>query len=216
MTRTLNRRLTGLRVTMWATVTIGLTGCLGLPRSYVDPGVPRVTYADVAPLAEGRAVHLTVEFQRFGKPHAQLSGQVLGKTVRVFLESGAFTRFSTADDDAGRLSIVVNNVGNVGSAVAQGIGTGLTFGLIGANVTDEYILTATYTPAGGEPFRKEGRHALHTVMGNRKIPAGQPVLSPEEAFDRVLEQLLLSLLRDLRDAEQRGGAGRGYSRTIPA
>ncbi len=64
--------------------------------------------------------------------------------------------------------------------------------------------------------RLTGLRALHTVMGNRKIPAGQPVLSPGEAFDRVLEQLLLSLLRDLRDVEQRGGVGRGYSRTRPA
>ncbi len=209
------RRLRGLRVAVWAALAVGLTGCLGLPRSYVDPGVPPVTYADAAPRAGGRAVHLTVEFQRFGRPQPRLDGLVLRKTARVLLESGAFTGFTSADD-ADRLAIVVNNRGNVGSAVAQGLGMGLTFGLIGADVTDEYVLTATYTPAVGQPVRKEYRHALHTVMGSRKVPPGQPALSPDEAFDRVLEQLLLRWLRDLRDAGRAGGAGTGYSRTIPA
>ena len=82
----------------------------------------------------------------------------------------------TPGDSIDRMDVVMNNVGDVGEAVAKGVGTGLTLGLAGSMVTDGYFFTATYQAVGKEPVRKVYKHALHSTVGNAKDPEGlEPV-----------------------------------------
>lgn len=85
--------------------------------------------------------------------------------------------------------------------MAKGIGTGLTLGLVGSTVTDGYVFTATFTPLGKVSVTKEYRHAIHTTIGAKSGPPGLQPMSPQEAFDHVLEELILRLLLDLRLGE---------------
>ena len=67
---------------------------------------------------------------------------------------------------ADQLDVVLDNVGDLGDAAAKGAKTGLTFGASGSQVTDGYVLTATFRPVGKEPVTKIYRHALHSTIGN--------------------------------------------------
>jgi len=164
--------------------------------TYLDPHFPKVTHSDIPPITDPRPLHLRVEFQPLGKPNLRASLKALGKTSKILLESKLFSEL-TLVEDVNRLSIVMSSAADP-NELAKGVGMGLTLGLIGESVTNDYLFTATYTPVGKESIKKEYRRTTHTNLGLNKRPEGLQAMSPQEAFDKVLEEFVLSLLRDLR------------------
>ena len=102
-------------------VLVGLgAGCFSV-KSYVDPMLPKVGYADLLPRREPRPAVLTVAFHRNGEP---LSGG-LSRTrdeIRSTLErSKLFTSVTdTATGDADRFDVVLDNRADTGDAVSKG------------------------------------------------------------------------------------------------
>src|SRR5262245_19284756 len=182
---------------------VTLTGCLSI-KSYVDPTLPKVGYGDLLARADRRPVALLVAFHRNGEP-ATLGASTATKTVRGVVEkSNLFSSLlDQPKDDVDQLKIVLDNVADTGDAAGKGAVTGLTFGAKGSQVTDGYIMTATFRAPGKPAVTKVYRHAIHSTIGNADAPAG---LVAEEntqaAFDKVVEGLVLSLLRDLQKEEQ--------------
>jgi len=167
-------------------------------RSYVDPTLGHLAYSDLTAASASRPVTLIVEFQTRGKRNLAATNSTYDRVSTVLRGSGLFSGVqANGSPDADRLEIVMNNVGDIGKAVSKGIGTGLTLGLVGSMVTDGYEFTATYTVPGKPPVTKTYQHALHTTVGNKKGPPGLKPLSTQEAFDQVVEDLVLHLLRDL-------------------
>src|SRR5204863_6648256 len=103
---------------------------------------------------------------------------------------------SAGGENADQLNINMNNVGDIGAAVGKGIGTGLTLGLAGSMVTDGYDFTATFQRPGVAPVKKQYKHALHTTIGNKSGPEGLTPMTPTEAFDQVVKELVMKLLKD--------------------
>jgi len=185
----------------FAVVALSMGGCLSV-KSYVDPALPKVAYADFQPKVTRPPVHLTLEFQTQGKPNPKATAQIRERVSTVLMASQLFSSVvSESRDNMDRLAIVMNNVGDLGSAVGKGIGTGLTFGLAGSMVTDGYVFVATYTPVGKLPVQKEYRHAIHTAIGVKAGPEGLTPMTVQQAVDKVVEELVLLLLRDLRYGE---------------
>jgi len=180
-----------------------LSGCFAATSSYVDPQLPKVSYSDLSPRVDPRPLSLTVEFWTHEKPNPKGGELVYEKVRKVLLASHLFASVSSAPGErTDRLALVMQNVGDMAEAGRKGAITGLTWGLAGSTVTDGYLLTATYRPADVEtPFRKEYRHALYSTVGIQKGPDGLERMSLTEAFDQVVEGLVLNLLQDL----QRGG-----------
>ena len=173
------------------------SGCLST-RSYVDPALGHLAYADLTAANAPRPVQLVVEFQTRGKKNLAATSSTYDRVSTVLRGSGLFSAVqSTGSPDSDRLEILMNNVGDIGKAVSKGIGTGLTLGLVGSMVTDGYEFTATYTAPGKPPVTKTYQHALHTTVGNKQGPPGLKPMSTNEAFDQVVEDLVLHLLRDL-------------------
>jgi len=173
------------------------SGCL-TTRSYVDPALGHLAYSDLTAASAPRPVHLVVDFQTRGKRNLAAANTTYDRVSSVLRSSGLFSAVqATAAPDAANLEIVMNNVGDIGKAVSKGIGTGLTLGLVGSMVTDGYEFTATYTAPGKPPVTKTYQHALHTTVGNKQGPPGLKAMSTNEAFDQVVEDLVLHLLRDL-------------------
>jgi hypothetical protein len=168
-----------------------LTGCLN---SYVVPLLPHVTYEELLATRNARPVVLTVAFQRNGAPYERAT-KVL-TTAKVF-SVVRVERVENADE----LKIILNNVGDVGDAFGKGALTGLTFGAAGSTVTDGYVMTATFTRAGQPPVEKVYRHALLSTVGNAKGPEGLKPMGLTEAFDQVVQDLVLNLILDLQKAE---------------
>jgi len=183
---------------MLAVVVIGLTlsGCMSA-KSMVDPGFPKVTYDDVKKRAEPLRLKLAVEFQRNGEHIPKVDSTIQDQADRVLRASGVIT--PTVDGPDGDIRIVMNNVADKGTAVAKGIGTGLTLGLATSTVTDAYEMDVTVNSNGKTAEKRGIRHALHTTVGNSMLPEGAEALPPSTAFGRVFEQMLLQALRDMQN-----------------
>ena len=168
-------------------------------KSYVDPKFRDADYLSIKAPDSPRPVVVTAIFQTNGKPKKQLHTLVRKKVTKVLAATRIFTEAANAQtNQAGRLEITVNNVGDIGGAVGKGVGTGLTFGLAGSAVVDGYEMTAIYTPVGGSPVTKTYKHAIHSTVGLHSAPKGMEPVPIADAFDQVVEDMLLNFLRDLQ------------------
>jgi len=182
-------------------VLLATTGCIsGRPSSFVSPTMPSDPKPTAADLQKVDAlVALDLAFTTNGTPNAY-GTKKLRKMVVERLAALGVARVATdpAEPVECKLRIAMENLGNLGEALLKGFGSGLTFGLVGANVADRYVLDATVECAGKEPVQKTYRHLIITRVGAGKGPAGQTAVSPEEAFRTVLDDLLIALVRDLQ------------------
>lgn len=187
----------GLALFVCATV---LTGCLSM-NSYVDPALPHVTRADLVAPATPRPVQVAVEFRTKGSPNAAATAEVQPRVIAVSAESGLFSSVTreAAGPDAGLLTVVIDNVPLDGEdAAAEGFGTGLTLGLAGSLITDRYLATITYS-RGGKTASVDVIHALHTTVGNHGGPEGLTAMTPAEAIQQVIDQIIWNGLDQLAD-----------------
>jgi len=181
-----------------ASVVVG--GCA--INAYVDPTLPKVSYSDIAPKIDRGALYLSVEFVTHGKPNPKATELISEKIKKVLLASQLYSTVSSVRETSmDSLVVVMNNIGDTAKAGAQGAVTGLTLGLAGSFVTDEYIFSATYVSRRKEPVKREYRHAIHTTIGAGEGPPGLQPMSLDGALDKLVEDLVLSLLRDLRKGE---------------
>jgi hypothetical protein len=186
----------------WLAV-LAMSGCLSV-KSYVDPQLRKVAYADLLARPNRQPVALAVKFHRNGEP-APRAVSTATAAVRTVVEKSALfaSVVETATDEVDRLEIVLDNVGDIGDAAGKGVLTGLTFGAKGSLVTDGYVMTATFRPVGKDPVTKVYRHALHSTLGNTEGPPGLVAEeSLQAAFDKVVEGLVLNLLLDLQKDER--------------
>jgi len=195
--------LRNLRVILLASAVAGLVGgCLSI-KSYVDPQLPKVGYGDLLVRRDPRPAALTVAFHRNGEPATFGVSRAREEVRVVFQRSKLFSAVldqPTTDTDA--FDVILDNVGDVGDAMAKGMKTGVTFGGAGSLVTDGYIFSATFRPAGKEPVTKVYRHAIHSTIGNTDGPSGLTPMGISEAFSKVVEELVLNLLLDLQKEER--------------
>jgi hypothetical protein len=176
---------------------MALSGCIA-PRSYVDTSFPPVSYESIRRPAEPLRVTVVTEFQRQGAPFPRVGPTLRDTVARVLRGTQAFVPSDNGPD--GEIRVMVNNVADLAAARAQGFGTGLTLGAVGTTVTDNYEMTVTLNTSGTTRSRSSVRHALHTAIGNTSTPAGAETLTAAVAFQRVVEQMLLSVVRDMQQA----------------
>jgi hypothetical protein len=171
-----------------------LAGCSS---SFVDPSYGKVSYDDLTRRTPPLEWQLTTEFQRNGTALPQAEKELYTHVERVVRASGI--AIPTTNSTAPELSIVVNNIADLGEAAVKGFGTGLTFGLAGSHVTDYYEMKITLTD-GNTVIRKSGyKHAIHTTVGNASGPTGVKSVSLGVAFSIVIEQLVLNALKDIEE-----------------
>lgn len=176
---------------------IVLSGCVS-PKSFVDPSLPKVAYEEIHRRQEPLKLALEVEFQRNGEHLLKVDPTLRDSTERVLRGTGLISPLY--DGGEGSIKVVVNNIADKSAAVAKGIGTGLTFGLVGTTVMDAYELSVTITINGKTVTRTGVKHALYTAIGNTSTPPNVEVFSPSVGFTRVLEQMLLRSLVDMQKA----------------
>jgi len=201
-----------------------LTGCVST-KSFVDPTFAKVSYGDLTKRSAPLRLRLTVEFQRNGQPLPRADATLRDNAERVLFDSGLIAPVD--DEGEGEIRIVMNNIADMRDAAAKGLGAELTFGLAGSTVTDAYEMWVSITVHGKTIGRTAFKHALHTAIGHVNTPPGLEGVSPNVAFGRVTEQLLLRVLQDMQqsgelvrfaapDVEQRLCAACGYALVRPA
>jgi len=170
-----------------------MTGCISA-KSYVDPSYGKVKYEDLSRRTEPFRWKLVVEFMRNGSRLPTADAEVFGHVERVIRAAGIIP---VTEVNAPELKVIVNNVADNGAAVGKGFGTGMTFGLVGSTVTDNYEMEVVLTD-GNKVLRKSGyKHAIHTTVGNASGPQGLEPMSVTAAFGKVVEQLLLNALKEI-------------------
>ncbi|WP_232515258.1 hypothetical protein [Burkholderia ambifaria] len=169
---------------------------------YVDTATKEVPAAEMKQVAQPKPVQLVFEFQSKGVPNPRATDQLKDVVIKEVKETRLFSSVS-ADSTPGvaMLNVTLNNVPLTDNIAAKGFVTGLTFGLAGSAVTDGYICTVSYLPAGqSTPIVKTARHAIHTTMGIANPPAtAQKSPSIREAIDTMTRDVLSNALKDLSD-----------------
>jgi hypothetical protein len=178
-------------------VLASLTGC---GTFYVDGTLKDVDpsrYRKVEPL---HPVQVLFEFQTKGVANARATDLLKARVIEQVTQSGLFSGVTgVPGPDSALLGITVNNVPTDDTAFRKGFVTGMTFGLVGSQVSDGYVGTARYTPpAAASTLTKEGRHAIHTTIGATGPPPNSVKMdSINAAVTLMLHQLIGNLLLEI-------------------
>lgn len=172
-----------------------LTGCIS-PKSYVDPQYHKASYETIQRLQQPIPVKVNVEFQR-NENHLPKADNSLRTSVEQVLRASGV--FAPNLDSKKTISITANNFGDLGAAVTKGIGTGLTFGAIGSMVSDNYDFSCSFISEDGKQENAKYKHVIYTTIGNKKGPEGLTPTLPADAFNKVVEDVVLNFVKDLQD-----------------
>jgi len=171
-------------------------GCM-MPKGYIDPAFHTATYKDVTPAKT--PIPLRVEYALYRSENDKPSGwetAIFEKKAARVLES---TKVMQPDPEAkNTLKIALTDGVGIGEALAKGLATGVTFGLVGSHVVHHYTLVMTFNAADGKQFRGSYEHALHSTVGLKSAPAGMQPVSYSDAFDQIVEDLILRSLVDFQ------------------
>ncbi|HVQ09282.1 MAG TPA: hypothetical protein VMS43_12695 [Allosphingosinicella sp.] len=146
-----------------------------------------------------RPVQLLFTFQTNGAPNMRATNFVKEQVGNDVRGSGLFSEVAQAPvADGAVLSITINNIPERGAA-GRGFRTGLTFGLAGTTVTDDYEITFEYLSGPtATPIRRVVRHAIRTTIGRTDPPTDVTrARNPEEALRTVVRQSLAHGLNQL-------------------
>jgi hypothetical protein len=179
----------------FAALAFSATGCIST-KSYVEPQYKKATYESIERLAEPLNVKITVTFLRNGEPLPAADGELRGHVERVIRASGVFTP-STAAETKASFQVRANNIADLAAARMKGFGTGLSLGAAGSTIDDNYEFEFTYVAAGKTQTHKY-LHTIHSTVGNAKPPAGIVATTPADAFSRVVEDVTLNFINDIR------------------
>ncbi len=174
-----------------------LTGCASV---YVDTATKEVPASEMKKVANPKPVQLVFEFQTKGAPNPRATTLLKDTVAKEVVDTGLFSKVaSEPTPNIGMLNVTLNNVPLTDNAAGKGFVTGLTFGLAGSAVTDGYICTVSYLPAGQTtPIVKTARHAIHTTVGNANPPAGvQKAPSMLDAVQKMTRDVVSNALKDL-------------------
>ena len=182
-------------------LSIGLFGCMS-PKSFVDPSSQKFTYEDIKRKTEPVKLRLSIEFQRHGSSYPKVDPLLRDSAERTLRATGVIT--PTDVDSAGEIKITVNNTGDIAAAAAKGFGTGLTFGLIGSTIQDNYELTMVITIKGKTITKSGIKNSIFTTIGNAAAPDGVQTSPTGVAFSKVLEQMILQALKEIEASKELG------------
>ena len=157
---------------------------------YVDPTLGETAAADLKKPSEPQPIQLLYEFRTHGVSNAQVTESSKPLVVEDVTKSGLFSAVSATPVPSGRkLAIVIDNVPEA-DASKKGFKTGLTFGLAGSTVTDDYVCTFSYLEPGHDPITTDVHHAIYTTVGVTQGPDGLKPVPIHDAFTTVLRQVV--------------------------
>jgi hypothetical protein len=174
---------------------IGLSACVPTVRTYVDPQYRHASYDTIQRSSSPVPVNVVTHFEFNGAAKPGADGELRRDVEEVLRASGVFIP-TNGDQAKGVISVVANNIGDVGSARAQGFRTGLTFGAVGSRVVDAYAFDVSYQVDGTTQYRHTYDHRLVTTVGNASGPAGAMPTTLDDGFRQVVEDVMLNFLQD--------------------
>ena len=173
-----------------------LAGCTSPKKSYLGASFPRVAYKDIAHRSTPLRLKLTVEFQRNGEHFPK--GDVPLKDYAAWILKDSSVILPVDDQEEGQIRVVLNNIADSGDLAAGAARTGYPTWIVGKTITDAYELSMFITTKEGTISRTGIKHAVHTAIGNMSIPEEIQAFPQNQAFGKVLEQMILRALEDMQ------------------
>jgi hypothetical protein len=172
-----------------------IAGCTSPKRSYLGASFPRVAYKDIAHRSTPLRLKLAVEFQRNGEPFPK--GDVPLKDYAAWILKDSGVILPVYEQEEGQIRVVLNNIADSGDVTA-GAGTRYPTWVVGKTITDAYELSIFITTKEGTISRTGIKHAVHTAIGNMSVPDDTQAFPQNQAFGKVLEQMILRALEDMQ------------------
>lgn len=190
-----------LAISCAVTTVLSLSACIS-PQHYVDPSLGETPVSGLAKPHDPQAIQLLFEFRTKGVPNARATASVEPRVQDEVAKSGLFSTVTAEPVPSGRkLMISVDNVEPDGQHAHQkGFVTGLTFGLDGSTVSDNYVCTFTYLEPGHAPVTKEIRHTLYTTVGVTNPPKGLKPVPVIDALATIFRQAVDKGLAEIDEA----------------
>lgn len=178
------------------------SGCTTI-RSYY-PIVPNAGLPDVSlqNISKKPSITLQWDFQRNGKTIQAVTDMWSNHVNEVIVKTNTFSKVETSGAPTDyTLKVIMNNVyDSTAGELAKGVASGLTLGLIGVKVTDNYVCSATLTQKSGKEIAKDYKYAITStsgliVSGVEGVPPKEKI---EDAFGNILDHFLLKSISDFQ------------------
>jgi hypothetical protein len=175
-----------------------LAGCTSPKRSFLGASFPKVAYKDIEQRKKPLRLKLTVEFQRNGEHFPKGDIPLKDYAASILRDSGVV--LPVDDREEGQIKVVLNNIADSGTVAAEASRTGYPLWMIGKTITDAYELSMFITMQGKTISRIGIKQAVHTAIGNMSIPDSVQTFPQDQAFAKVLEQMLLHSLQVMQES----------------
>jgi len=159
---------------------------------YVDNKLGEVSAAQRLATASPRPVQVVFEFQTDGVRNEKATKFAKPLALKALGAMSYFSSISEAPVEGGSLLTVrINNIPEKGAA-GKGFKVGLTFGLAGTSVVDNYDVTLQLSPAAGAaPLSAEVKHAIITTLGKKSDPSfGTEYKKAPDAVEAMMRQAM--------------------------
>lgn len=196
--------LPSFRLFAWFFAMFGLLSVSGCASFYLDNATREVPVSEFKKPGTPRPVQVIFEFQTKGVANGRATDYFAPQVFDQIKESGLFSSVDKSPVEGGALlNVVINNVPLTDDAFSKGVATGLTFGLVGSQVSDGYVCTMKYLSGSQAPLiTTSARHAIHTTMGAKGDPEnGTKMESLEVAAKTMSRQIISTTLNQLSREE---------------
>lgn len=183
-------------------ISVVLSGCVTQRESFLGASFPTVTYNDIQKRAAPLRLKLDVEFQRNGEPFPRGDVPLKDYTNRIFMNTGVIN--PVEDKEEGDVRVVLNNIADQGTIAVERAAARHPLWMIGTTITDAYELSMYITARGKTISRTGIKQAVHTALGNIRIPDYIQTFPHDQAFGKVLEQMILRTLQEMQNSGELG------------
>jgi hypothetical protein len=177
-------------------ISLVLAGCATRAVSFLGGSSPKVSHSQLIKRDVPLPLKLAVEFQRNGEHFPRGDVPLRDYANQILKDSGVIR--PVEDKEEGEIRVVLNNVADPETIAAERSGTRHSLWMAGTTITDAYELSMFITVKGKTIGRMGIKQAVHTALGNTRIPDDIQTFPHNQAFGRVLEQMMLSALLDMQ------------------
>ncbi len=195
------RRLAATRVAGSGAALLGLIALASLvaacsaPQSYLDPSPTAIRYSDLRRPDTAQALVLSTAFQRNGQAFPSGDPDLRGVTERVLQDTGIITPVLSGGE--GQINVVVNNSSTT-DALGRDADSG-RLGLAGRTSADHYVMNVTIRSGLGERGAGSSGPRFFSASSSAEAPTGLDLMASGRAFNKVVEQMLLEILKQYQD-----------------
>jgi hypothetical protein len=177
-------------------VVLVLGGCATPKVSFLGGPYPSLSYNDLRKRDVPLRLALAVEFQRNGEHFPKGDVPLRDYAYQILRDTGVITPVEEGEE--GVIRVVLNNVADPQTVAVERASTMHPLWMVGTTITDAYELSMFITIKGKTIARMGIKNAVHTALGNIRIPDDIQTFPHNQAFGKVLEQMMLCALVDMQ------------------